>query len=364
MKQFFTLLFLVTSLASYAQKETSYYRVLSGKAGELKATLHMHVSGIKITNYLWLENYAIPIHCFTEYKRSCDSLTITENMHSVSITLSGVYKGTGYTGICSLQIDSNNADKTVFTLKEVNDSLFIPFSYFTQEATLAMPGNLQNESSGNFFYGCIWPLKSNNRKLDAALQSTINKLFGNKGAVTDAITLVNTSKTKFSNKWNHAMALIKPDDAKLLGLSLSAEEEYTIAVMYEDERVISLAGFNYVFTGGAHGNYITSIKNINKKTGKVLQLTDVLTTQGINALPKILEAIVRTQYNLDKDKTLEENGLFVKTIKPSNNFYITNGNLGFIYSPYSLMPYAYGEPNLFITAPVINKYLKSAYKKR
>jgi hypothetical protein len=301
---------------------------------------------------------------FADYNPAKDSLTINANTNPLRLTLSGIYKNNEFTGLSALEKESGQGKTSPFKLTATNDTVYATFSVVSQTARLKMPAKLLNESTGNYFSSVVWPSNIGNKKLDASLKRNISLLLNSKSADKDAAAILLAEKNKFVNEWNRANAKLKVSETKVMGLSLSQDVQQTIGVMYEDSRVITLAGFNYSYSGGAHGNYVTTVVNIDKRTGAKVKLSDILTPEGIQALPKILEAAVRTQYSFDKTKTLEENGLFVKKITPSDNFYIAKGNLGFIYSTYSILAYSYGEPNLLIPASAIEKYIKPSYKKQ
>jgi hypothetical protein len=355
-------LFVSWSFMVSGQRPQPGYKVLTGKIGETSATLHFHISGEKITSWLWFGNMRMPMQCYALYLPAKDSLTINAIVNPLSVTLSGIYKPGEFRGTITLEKEGNKPKNSTFNLLAFNDTPFTRFSYNTQNAQLIMPVQFKNESTGSCFFGSVWPEQLSNKPLEFSLKKSINLLMGNSGAVKEISALLVSAKNKFVSGWNNDNAKMKSSDAKDMGLSLSREEEHIISVMYEDRHVISLADYNYSFTGGAHGNYITSIVNIDKQSGAVIMLKDILTAEGIKALPQILEAVLRMQYGLDKNKTLEENGIFVKKMEPSKNFYFTNGNLGFIYSPYEIMAFSYGEPNLFIPASAIARWVKPAFR--
>jgi hypothetical protein len=299
---------------------------------------------------------------YVAYIPSKDSLIINSNANSLSIGLAGKLKDSIYSGVARIEKESDTPREPAFRLQVSNADVFSPMNYFYTEANAKMPAPLKNESTASFYNATVWPVNTNGI-FSATIKSVINKNFNNKTGTKEPGALVLSEKNAFINGWKKETAKLSATEAKDLGLSLSQEVQKLVTVMYEDERIIALSAFNYSFTGGAHGNYITSITNIDKRTGIILSLKDVVTPQGLQLLPALLETAIREQYSLDKNKSLEENGMLVKKIVPSANFYIANGSLGFYYSPYEIMAYSYGEPNLFLPASVINSYLKAPYKK-
>ena len=128
--------------------------------------------------------------------------------------------------------------------------------------------------------------------------------------------------------------------------------------MHENEKLISLAYYSFLeASGAAHGNFSTTVATFNKQTGKQLQLTDVLNTQGINLLPGILEQVARIMYNAKNSNPLDQNGFLVKKFMPSKNMYVTGSGIGFIYAPYEIKSFADGEINLLVPFAVLKPYL-------
>jgi len=346
-----------------SQVAAGWYKVLTGKIGEMNATLHLHTAGEKVSGYLWFAKSPMPMQCYAEYKPLKDSLVISANANPLTVILTGKLTGNDFAGSARLEKENNAAKESTFKLQVDSGHAYSPFDYVYVNGAATMPAKLKNESTAEYFSAVIWPKPLAVKPLEATLKSVINKAFDNKGPLKEPGSILPVKKNSFITSWKNSAAKLTTAEARDMGLSYSQQTEHTVNVMYEDDRIITLADFLFEYTGGAHGNNITSTTNIDKRTGTILKLKDVLTDEGIRILPALLDAVVRQQYTLDKTKTLEENGLFVKAMAPSDNFYIANGSVGFYYAPYQIMAFAYGEPNLFIPASALVKYIKPAYQK-
>jgi len=64
----------------------------------------------------------------------------------------------------------------------------------------------------------------------------------------------------------------------------------------------------------------------------------------------LLVSNFRKQYGVKTTETLQDAGLFDKTIKPNDNFYLTSTALTFCYTPYEIGPYAMGQ--IWISIPL------------
>jgi Deacetylase PdaC len=115
-------------------------------------------------------------------------------------------------------------------------------------------------------------------------------------AVTEPGKWLANEKNKFVISWKKENSRLSPKEASEMGLSLSVQQENRVMIMYENERYITLAYYNYTFSGGAHGNYGTALSTLDKRGGRKLQLSDVVSAAGIKALPAVLEQVARLQY--------------------------------------------------------------------
>jgi hypothetical protein len=352
---------ILIGLLGVAQVPASSYKVYTGRVGEVEATLHLTQAGKKVGGWIWFNRTPRPMPIYSDGLGS-DSLTVSAAASPINVTLTGILSATGFAGRSELQKEGSPSKNAGFTLKLSADTTFTPFDFVFAEGKAEMPPKAENESTAEYFAASIWPKPTLSKAFGKTIKTVVNKELENKGAPLEPGKIFVTDKNKFLAGWKVDMAKLSPKDAKEMGQSNSQQIENKVEVMYEDSRLISLSHYNYVFSGGAHGNYGTSIINIDKRTGAIIKLKDVLTDEGIKAMPKILEAVIRQQYGLDKNKTLEQNSLFVKTMAPSDNFYITNGNIGFLYMPYAIMAYVYGEPNIYIPASMVAKYVKPAFK--
>jgi hypothetical protein len=337
------------------------YTVYAGKIGEVQATFHLTYSGEKIGGWIWFNRTPRPMPIYSEESIS-DSVIISAVASPINVQLVGVLSGNDFSGRSVIEKDGSAPKSGVFNLVKAVGNSFTPFDWLVVQGDAALETDMENGPTAQYFGASVWPKANASGVFIAGVKTAINSLLSNKRNLLDPRKLFVTNKTRFLAGWKAEVAKQHKEDIRERGAAYSEQIEDKVEVMYEDKKVIALTHYNYVFSGGAHGNYSTSIVNINKQTGALVSLKNVLTTEGLKALPAILEAVVMQQYNLDKSKSLEDNGLFVKTLEPSDNFYITNGNLGFLYMPYSIFPYVYGEPNIFIPASLIGKYLKPEFK--
>jgi hypothetical protein len=104
----------------------------------------------------------------------------------------------------------------------------------------------------------------------------------------------------------------------------------------------------YAFTGGAHGLQTRDYTVVNLRKGSAVSLNEIFSGDYEAALTDLLTKQARKMHNIDSDKKLTDNGFFVETIKPTNNFYLTINGIGFFYNHYEIAPYSNGPDDIFI----------------
>lgn len=95
----------------------------------------------------------------------------------------------------------------------------------------------------------------------------------------------------------------------------------------------------YQFTGGAHGMTKRIAYNLDRRTGKILNL-DNLFVEDYD-YKTIINKEIRKQINGEKEKYFDEGAMF-KGINDKTNYYLTKGYLVIYYGAYEIGPYSSG----------------------
>ncbi|MDP4284343.1 MAG: DUF4163 domain-containing protein [Bacteroidota bacterium] len=357
-----TLFILLNPFISNAQVAPDWYKTFTGKAGNMNTTLHLTKSGENYSGYIWFEQNQWPMSFYYGGKiAKTDSISLEAASGPLSITLTGILDSAQFNGYSILQKNYKGSKKAAFHLGVSNDKTYTPMEYIYTTGSAKLPAKLKNESTCEYNAGTVWPIENNSAAI--ALKKEINKMLGTKSTSKEPSAWLKEEKNKFIKSWLKDNSKLTPKDASEMGMSLSVQMDNRILVMYENEHTITLANYDFSYTGGAHGNSATSLIDINKHTGKVIQLADVLTPEGIKALPVFLDKIARLQYGITNNKPLDQNNFFVKKIEPSKEFYVTSTGIGFLYPPYALKSFADGEVNLLIPFSALKTYLQPAFRK-
>ena len=358
---FFASLFLLNSFCLTAQTTENWYKVYSGKVGNLSAILHLNKAGKNYGGYIWFDQNQWPMSIYSaEQVAKTDSINISSGSGPVSLNLTGVFGNESFNGISLLQKEGNVSTKATFRLQVSSEKMLIPFDYFFVHGSAKLLPEIKNASDCDYLSATIWP--TGNTIIDEALKKQIQQMLNIPPAVIDIVKWMAIEKNKFLNSWKKENSKLSPKEASEMGLSLSVQEENRVMIMYENERYITLAHYSFSFTGGAHGNYGTTLSTLNKQSAKKLQLSDVVNAAGIKVLPELLEQVARLQYGIKNNKPLDQNYFLVKKIIPTENFYVTATGIGFLYAPYEIKSFADGEVNLLVPFLALNTYLQTGFQ--
>ena len=115
------------------------------------------------------------------------------------------------------------------------------------------------------------------------------------------------------------------------------------------------------YGGGAHGNYSTSYKNIDKNTKKEIKLKDIIKPNQKNNFKNFTESFYRKQHHLSNNTPLKEAGWFDNKFTLAENFAITPQGLYFLYNSYEIQPYVMGQEVILLPYHKIKEFLSPKY---
>ena len=113
--------------------------------------------------------------------------------------------------------------------------------------------------------------------------------------------------------------------------------------------ILSFISANDTFYGGPHPNHACKGTTFDVKTGKELALSDVIKSEK-DLLPLIEKALKKDYPDVAFDGKLDESlSKYFADEKNRSNWCITPDTIRFIFNPYDLAPYAFGEQVVDIT---------------
>jgi hypothetical protein len=125
------------------------------------------------------------------------------------------------------------------------------------------------------------------------------------------------------------------------------EVSTTGRVVFQNDKVVSIALENYSFTGGAHPNTFFMGLNFDPRTGKKLEFENCFADRG--RLEQLLLAKFRRFHKLSDREDLNEAGFFWdRPFYLPNYFSFQRDGVLFIYNNYEAAPYAVGRTELMV----------------
>lgn len=349
----FTILFCSCDSSKFSlSKQDNWYRTYSGKMGEKEIVLHLTKAN-NYNGYLWLKETQSPVMVFSDPTITAggDSIYLNGGNANLWITLKGILKE-NITGEMTIRV--NGVQDLAEKVNLSPDDCFTNFLFTYTKGSALLPEQLNNESTFEYFMGTVWPAEKD--LLADKLKLHIKELLGMPSSDTDISGWMDSLQISSLEKWKTEGDDLTPEDTRMMGMSFSEQVHSQLSVMYENEETITFANYVYKYEGGAHGNYSTALLNVDKTAGRKLSLEEVLSPEGIKALPDLLDTAARKQFRIKNNNPLEGNGFFVNTLEPGENFYITPTGMGFYFSPYEIKPFSDGEINLFVPKESLKDY--------
>ncbi len=344
-------------MTAAAQSRDGWYRVFTGKLGNYSGTLHLHKSTRNFCGYLWLLETQYPIKL--QYKgqvNNSDSLHLSAAGWQQQVSLSGIVSDDRFAGTCLITEKDGSSSSTTFEMEVSNLPVYTRFHYYYTAGFSRLPQPYPKQPDCNYKAAAIWP--EDKSTIGDSYKKQVSQFFGITTPVAEIGAWLIAEKDRYTAAWKQEHTKNPPQVTTSNSLSISLEEEINVMVMYENNRYISLAKYNFGSSGGGRGFYSTDIVTINKLSGKPVHLKDLLQPAGIAALPGLLDKTARVQYGINNTRPLDQNGFLKKRVAPAENFYITEKGLGMLFPPGSIKPFAEGEINLLVPFHLLKTYIQ------
>jgi hypothetical protein len=137
---------------------------------------------------------------------------------------------------------------------------------------------------------------------------------------------------------------------------------YTVTpqVIFNESGMLSLRLDMYSYTGGAHGNPFSLLRNYSLRSGKRWQLSDLFKSGFEPVLKAQALKYLKLSYGGSLRQDLSELGFLVndQEFQLNEDFYLCPAGIGFVYSPYEIGPYAMGFAEFFIPFSKIKDWVR------
>lgn len=167
----------------------------------------------------------------------------------------------------------------------------------------------------------------------------------------DAARVMEDSLSAWSKLHNAMLAgamadMAEEDEGTLFGFNEAIDRSQRVLIA--DDTLLTVATTDYVYSGGAHGNYGIFYQSFDRRSGEMLRLDmAALSVPERRRLALALKVAALDMFGKSPDEELEGE-LFVKTIPLTDNVGRVPGGWLFGYVPYEIGPYSAGQIELLV----------------
>lgn len=326
-----------------------FYKQFKGTVAGKPATLQLIRSAKNnFSGYYVYDSIGEPIRLFSRQDTTGFLILLEEDpMGDAEKMLKGKLVGDTYAGEWT-----GNGKSYPFSLKEDNSGI-IEMQLITAGDTVRVRNDDPESASATSTVEILWPV-------GGAPEQTLQM-------IRDSLT--QPSKQRFTKGEEYARSVASEFTASSIGDLKDVDTTYArAATNHWDAHVSDVVVWNkypllaveqsyYEYTGGAHGNGGSRYTVFDLSKNKALTLGDVFKPGYEAVVSKALEKSVRKKYNIKPEEGLDA-VLFDKTIKPNDNFYLTDKYITFSYTPYEIAAYAAGQISLAIPLSELTAVLK------
>jgi hypothetical protein len=136
-------------------------------------------------------------------------------------------------------------------------------------------------------------------------------------------------------------------------------------VVFQNTHLVSIECLQSEYTGGAHGMNTRLLQTFHIKTGKPIELEDIISSGNKDKFLTIADSIFRHSKTLSSREDLNKTGYYFKSNKfeLNANFMFTNNGIEFHYNPYEIAPYVMGATTIVIPYECVRKLLTPSIRK-
>ena len=147
------------------------------------------------------------------------------------------------------------------------------------------------------------------------------------------------------------------DSADAYSPSLRYESQSSASVICQQGDLLSLRFVDYGYSGGAHGNFGSTVRSFDLRTGRVLAFDDIFRPAARTRLLPLLERGVRRALGIGANERLDTK-LMDNEMRLTTNACLTSGGVLFGYVPYEISAYALGEVSVFVPLAELRPLLR------
>ncbi len=158
---------------------------------------------------------------------------------------------------------------------------------------------------------------------------------------------------------NRAFAERLDDDEDREGDILSEQQSMRGRVVATDNNILTYEVEQYVYMGGAHGINTRYFYNYDMQTGNLIKETDVFKDGYNESLTRIMrQTLIDQSETFSSMQDFIDAGYEFDSIRPNGNFAFTEDAVIYLFNPYEIAPYVYGETEIVMDKSLIKDLLR------
>lgn len=220
----------------------------------------------------------------------------------------------------------------------------------------------------NILINFAYPVKSSDNTLKDSLNAFfISACFGDKYIGEKPEEVVKEYTQNYIGDYRRELEPMYAQDEKNKedGASIGAWYSYYKSIeshvqLYEKDLLVYSIGYNE-YTGGAHGNYMTTFLNMDLTLMRPLRLDDLFVGEYQDALTDLIWNQLMASNKVTTHEALEDLGYgSTGDIAPTENFFLSKEGITFYYNVYEITPYSMGPVKVAIPFSMMEHLLGSS----
>ena len=245
--------------------------------------------------------------------------------------------------------NSNKTNESKITEESNFPSDKLEFASFT-DTTIYHIANIDTMPCLNITFDITYPLATGVSGNDQLLlkdfiANSVGKEYANKPSIEEAVNAFTKSEIK---KYKREICGSTPE-SKIIGESWMNHEYFTKnKILYNAHGILSYSNYVYTFTGGAHGMNTTSCFVYDFYENQEIGINSIFEEEYID---EVL-ALIKEQLALHQGAE----SIDMSYVNVTENFYVDNEGMHWIYNPYEIAPYAVGAIEVVLPYSKIENY--------
>lgn len=199
----------------------------------------------------------------------------------------------------------------------------------------------------------------NTNILEIIKSDIVEKIFGSEYIQYSSEDILPRFANDMNNDYRaNNLPFIKDESSEEIGYAYNNDYILETFSLLNDKHIFSYGVDLYVYMGGAHGITNRIYYNYNLANGTLITEADLFTNDYQAVLSHLLKQhIIADNATINSPEELDEI-YWTEHIAPNGNFYITHETINYVFNPYEIAPYVFGNIEVNIPFTEIKEILK------